>query len=66
MKKILKVKGMHCPSCEVLLGDEFNDIGVKSKIDHKKGTAEVDFDEKKVSLEHIKKVIEKEGYKVEA
>ena len=65
MKKTLKIKGMHCPSCEVLIGDELEEISVKSKIDHKKGTAEVEFDENNASIEQIKEIIEKEGYSVE-
>ena len=56
---------MHCKSCEVLLGDAFEEIGVtKSIIDSKKGTAIVEFDETSVSEEKIKKAIEDEGYKI--
>lgn len=64
MKTTLKIKGMHCKSCEMLIGDELDDLGVKNKIDHEKGTAEIEFDENKVSLDKVKKVIEGEGYKV--
>ena len=65
MKKIkLKIKGMHCPSCEMLIKDALEEIGVKSsKIDSKTGQAEIEFDEIKISLEEIKKTIEKGGYK---
>jgi copper chaperone len=66
MKKIkLKIKGMHCHSCEMLIKDALKDIGVKnSKINSKTGQAEIEFDEKKISLEMIKKTIEKGGYKI--
>ena len=67
MEKInLKVKGMHCKSCEMLIGDALEDLGVsKSKIDSQKGTAEIEFDEKKTSVDEIKKTIVAEGYKLE-
>lgn len=66
MEKIkLKIKGMHCPSCEMLIKDALEEIGVKnSKIDSKTGEAEIEFDDKKLTLEKIKKTIEKEGYKI--
>ena len=64
MKKSLKVKGMHCKSCEILISDALQDIGVKSKVDSKKGAAEVEFDENKISIDKIKDVIKKEGYEV--
>lgn len=64
MKKTLNVKGMHCKSCEVVIGDELKELGIKSKLDHKTGVVEVDFDEKKVSLDKIKQLIKKEGYSV--
>ena len=65
MKKIdLKIKGMHCKSCETLISDALEEKGVKSKVDSAKGTATVEFDEKKVSLPQIKEIIKKEGYQV--
>ena len=67
MKKItLKIKGMHCHSCEMLIGDALEDIGVKSNVDSKLGTAEIEFDENKVSIDKIKNVIKSEGdYSIE-
>ena len=66
MKKItLKVKGMHCQSCATLIEDALEDLGVKGKVDSKKETAVIVFDEKKVIEEKIKKTIIKEGYNVE-
>ncbi len=64
-KMNLKIKGMHCSSCEMLIADALEDLGVKSSVDSKEGTATVEFDENKISLEKIKKTIEEEGYKVE-
>mgnify|MGYP001612959483 FL=1 len=66
MTKItLKVTGMHCKSCEMLIADALEEAGVSSaKVDSKTGTAVIEFDEKKIKIEKIKKVIEAEGYKV--
>lgn len=67
MKKInLKIKGMHCKSCERLIGDTLEDLGISnSKMNSQKGTAEIEFDENKVTVEKIKKAIVKEGYKID-
>ena len=64
MEKKIKVNGMHCVSCELLIKDSLNDIGVKSEANHKKGEVLVSFDPKKVSIEKIYKSIEETGYKV--
>jgi copper chaperone CopZ len=64
-KTIIKVAGMHCPSCEMLIADVLGDESVKAKADYKKGEVAVDFDEKKITPDKIKKLIEKDaGYKV--
>ena len=68
MKKItLNVKGMHCPSCEMLLTDSLEELeGVSNaKADSKSGIVEVDFDESKTDIDKIKSVIIKEGYEAE-
>ncbi len=68
MKKItLNVKGMHCPSCEVLVKDSLEELeGIgRAKADSKSGIVEVDFDESKTSINKIKSIINKEGYKAE-
>ncbi len=65
MKIDLKIKGMHCQSCEMLIADALKEIDVeKSEIDSNKGTATIEFDENKINLKKIKKVITEEGYKV--
>lgn len=51
---------MHCPSCEMLVTDVLGDEGVKAKADFKTGEIAVEFDEKKTSVEKIKKLIESE------
>ena len=65
MKINLKIKGMHCKSCKMLIEDALDDLDVKSEVDSEKGTAAIEFDESKITEEKIKKAIEKEGYKVE-
>lgn len=66
MKKVeIKVDGMHCSSCGMLIADALEDLGVEStKADSIKGTVNVEFDEQKLSLNEIKTVIKEEGYKV--
>ncbi|MSR86190.1 copper chaperone [Candidatus Woesearchaeota archaeon] len=66
MKQLnLKVEGMHCKSCEVLLKDELEEAGAKDiVVSASKGTLAATIDEKKLSEAQVKKIIEKEGYKV--
>ena len=39
-------------------------MGIKAKASHRKGEVIVEFDDSRVSLDQIKKVIEEEGYEV--
>ena len=65
MEKKLKIKGMHCSSCEVLLKDVLEETGVTvKKIDHKTGEALIAYDENKTSFDTIKEAIKKEGYTI--
>lgn len=58
-----KVNGMHCGSCEMLIVDALNEMGVeRAEANHKKGTVTVTFDEKKIRPDDIMKTIRKEGY----
>lgn len=63
----IKVKGMHCKSCEVLLKESLEELnGVKEvKVSHVSGVIFINMDENKVRKEDIVKKIEKEGYGVE-
>lgn len=65
MDKTIKVSGMHCKSCEMLLDDSISEVkGVKKvSADSKKGTVSVSIDDEAV-LAQVKKVIAGEGYKV--
>lgn len=68
MKKInLKIEGMRCKSCEIVIADVLEEVGIKnSKIDSNKGTAEIEFDETKISVNKVKEAIKKEGYNVKS
>lgn len=62
--KTLKLKGMHCISCSMLIEGELEDMGVQAKAHYAKQIVEVKFDEKKVTEEMIIQAIEKLGYQV--
>ena len=64
MIKTIKVSGMHCNSCDVLLSDVVSEIKGVAKVsaDHSKGMLVVEMDKDLTS--EIKNVVEKEGYKV--
>ena len=66
MEKTIKVKGMHCKSCEILVADSVSEIsGVESvKADSKKGIVVVNVLDAGI-LGKVKGAIEMEGYKVE-
>ncbi len=65
MEKTIKVTGMHCKSCEVLLSEVLSEIAGVSKIsvDHKFGIVKLAYSNEKTLIE-AKKVIELHGYKV--
>ena len=62
----IPIKGMHCASCEILIGDELKKIpGVKNaKLNHKKGEAILSYDNVAPSKEQLKNAIEAAGYKI--
>ena len=66
MEESIKVGGMHCKSCEMLLKDSIGDLKGVEKVDadYKKGVVQVRFD-KVETLKQVKKAIAKEGYQVE-
>ena len=61
----INVKGMHCRSCEMLVEDALEDIGVdESKAGFTENKVKVRFDEEKIDESSVRKVIEDEGYEV--
>ena len=65
MKIFLRIKGMHCESCEKLIKSELEEDVKKIKIDIKSGKAEFEFDESKTGEKEIKEKIRNLGYKIE-
>ena len=62
----IKTTGMHCPSCEMLVKDSLEDEeGIsKAEADFKSGIITVNFDDSKVNIERINKIIKEEGYEI--
>ena len=61
----MKIKGMHCKSCEEILKDVLEEIkGVKVlSADNRRGEVKVKVEDES-AMPLIKKAIEKEGYKL--
>ena len=57
------VEGMKCIHCSGKVTDALKKVGVKSNIDLENKTVAVSYNDKKISLEEIKKVIEQVGFK---
>ena len=62
MKKLFSVKGMHCNSCAQNIENELKGNVKSISVSYKDETAEIDFDEKKISLAQIKEIIKEAGY----
>ena len=65
-KLVLKVKGMHCASCSVLidkLGGKLDGV-ISIKTSYGAEKTAIEFDEKKISLEKIDEFINKLGYDI--
>lgn len=68
MKKIaLNITGMHCSSCAMNIDFDLEDLqGIKTaKTNYAKQKCEVEFDEKKITVEDILDQIKNTGYKAE-
>lgn len=65
VNKKLKIDGMHCTSCAILIDFDLEDLtGVKKvKTSYAKQETEVEFDEEVVSTDKVLMTIEKTGYK---
>ena len=64
INKKFKVKGMHCASCEFLIKDVLEEIGIEAKANHEKGEVNLKFDENKVSLSKIKQILKENKYEL--
>ncbi len=67
-KITIPIRGMHCASCEILIGDELKKIpGVSSvNVSHKSAIAEIKYEISKPTSEQITKAIQTAGYEVGA
>lgn len=65
-KKVLKIDGMHCVSCTMLVDGDLEDLkGVKSsKTNFAKAQCEVEFEEAEVDIDEIVRTVKGTGYKV--
>jgi copper chaperone CopZ len=65
MEKLMRVEGMHCKSCELLLADVLSEVeGVQKAVaDAKKGTVRVSCVDE-AALEAAKDAIERQGHRV--
>ena len=63
-KKTIYIKGMHCPSCEKLLKEEFDAIKgvIEARVDRKNNSAEIFYKGDEPDFSEIKKTAKKFGY----
>lgn len=63
---VLKIKGMSCQHCVVSISKALKDLkGIKDvKVSLEKGSAEVNYDDKLVTLSHMKDAVVDAGYTV--
>lgn len=64
MKKVYKIKGMHCVSCATTVEWDIEDLGAKAKCSYAKQLLEVEYDEEKFDEGKIKKTVEKNGLEI--
>lgn len=67
IKKQLNIQGMHCGGCESIIEEALVDIDgvINVKVDYASTQCSINFDEQKLSLKEIHKLIEDKGYHVE-
>ena len=65
MELEISVRNMNCKSCETLIRDALEEKGAKGYADSKKGIVKVVFDENKLTIEKVKKIISDSGFEVE-
>ncbi len=68
MKATLKLSGMHCTTCSVLIDTVLEELdGVhRAKTSYAKQLVEVEYDDTKVNLKTMAQVIKNEGYDVQS
>jgi len=68
IKKTLNLSGLHCQSCQTLIEEELKaQAGIKNiSVNYNNQTAEVEFDENKITEKKIKEIINQLGYGTES
>ncbi len=63
----INIKGMHCGGCETIIEEALSEVlgVIEVKADYSAAQCSVNFDEQKLSLAEIYKVIENKGYQVD-
>ena len=67
-KHTLKIIGMHCTSCSMLIDGDLEDTKgvIKANTSYAKQICEVEFDERAIQVQDILKTIEKTGYQAQS
>lgn len=63
-KKTYAVKGMHCPSCAMLIEGELEDRGIVGTCSYAKQTIEVETEKTDVPTHLVKEAVEAAGYHI--
>lgn len=61
-KEILVVEGMKCVHCSAKVENALKKVHVKAEINLESKTVVVSYNEKKITLEEIKRIIEEVGF----
>lgn len=62
-----KIRGMHCTSCSLNIDGQLEDLNgvISADTSYAKSETKIKYDPEQVSIEQMKKVIEKLGYEIE-
>ena len=63
-KHVLKIDGMHCSSCAMIIDGDLEDTKgvVSANTNYAKQMTEIEFDEEEIKIEKIIEVVKKSGY----
>ncbi|HLD10513.1 MAG TPA: heavy-metal-associated domain-containing protein [Candidatus Nanoarchaeia archaeon] len=65
IKKTLKINGMHCHSCELVIKDALFELAGIIDLEFKANLLKIEFDDTKTDLNEIIEKIKLEGYDIE-
>ena len=61
-RRVYHIKGMDCTSCAMVIEMDLMDRGVKANCSYTKEILDVEFDNKKITEEEIKKIVKQSGF----